>query len=288
MELFRDAHHISFSDNSTINVNNYGPIVPKEFYGKRFLDSENEGEDLSSGSREKRLRLRSVLDDSLTTSISFNLSKAKDGTSITFLHQYSTPNLVSASLRFHTTDCLDRKGAMNYMGALDRRGDQREAAEVRNSLILPDSESNSGSDEKSTINLASPTDPHWDLATIYHSHCCYEARLIPGRYDDEKWVWHGRGKKVHRGRRDSVPPSWAPQKYSLKFSAIEWVYLEITNQEEIDSPPLTAILEPLHMPRHSVSSPRLLESEEYLCEVEFGCEGNGGTGSSGTTGCTSE
>ncbi|KAF5339666.1 hypothetical protein D9758_015594 [Tetrapyrgos nigripes] len=62
MELFHQAQNVSISD-SNIIVQNYGTIVRKKYTGKRTAEDDNEWEELDTGSREKRLRLRSILED---------------------------------------------------------------------------------------------------------------------------------------------------------------------------------------------------------------------------------
>ncbi|KAF5372094.1 hypothetical protein D9758_004957 [Tetrapyrgos nigripes] len=119
------------------------------------------------------------------------------------------------SLKFHMTDCLCGEGAMNYMGHLEDWVDGTEAAEVaevQNSLVLSDLESDSGSDDEGKSLFSLLMDP-WE--SIHHLNECHDARLTP--LYDTKYVWDYEGESlVHRGRRDSLPHSWAPQEYSLQ------------------------------------------------------------------------
>ncbi|KAF5364900.1 hypothetical protein D9758_008123 [Tetrapyrgos nigripes] len=60
MDLFTGARDISFSDNSRIIFQNYGTIVQNKYAGKRGLENP---EEIDAELRDKRLRLRSFLED---------------------------------------------------------------------------------------------------------------------------------------------------------------------------------------------------------------------------------
>ncbi|KAF5374258.1 hypothetical protein D9758_004701 [Tetrapyrgos nigripes] len=137
------------------------------------------------------------------------------------MHDGITP-ITSASLEFHTTDCADRevaKAAMAYMNTLGWRLDVQEADEARKTLILAasDSESNSGSESEGIISLSHP---NWDRDSICHLAECYDVRRAARRCDykelsmqvqvNGKWMWDLDSQGINKGRRHSLPSSWAP------------------------------------------------------------------------------